>query len=1142
MNRRVATILGVMLIITGVALLSFLYTSGPTALVSVSVRGNPLTLDGSGPVTLTFDRPITSGRFLISGHSEADSEVYLANQKSAQKIFHAPGRFNNGSGELQANVAVPPVARCISGDPLNKLEKTCTDSDGGTNSLFFGNVESSLGELLASPIAVLTDTCTLQGDAVQSCRGFGCALNEGRCDGTQATTVTLQCPAGCADGVCTPEPRLGIESVTLKKQIPDTGIAKPAPDNKIHLRTSEEIQLQAIIRNSDFKPVQSPVPFTLKLRDATTGAITLQLNNLTHFITLAPGESGTFNVFPPLLMQDVASPTNEFFDIEMGTPSNLDTNPSPRSQSIAVVREPLPTGCGTGDEPGNNTLVRGMAFTQTHTANEGCCATAACTEFETSPRPGPTNTSMNSPIEAPFLFETLCQEGRIITDTVQCPFGCKQGACLANTCTPSANLCSTSNECCSGSRCARLAEGTIAIGPGTTIETTLTYKLPPPAATRSATFRAPMPSILIFGKDALGTPAVSGAQAQFGIRTTCSALDICTSNITVTATQNTEFKANVTIQYVANTTNDLASVVASLCPSYPCALDLSSSQGSNLTLTPVDFAETSQCTDGTPIGACSTTRPFSCTQNAALTPSCFTCGCPQGGKCQTNGMCTMPIDISSTLLTRKSTYLLNETIALTTAQDIESEKTARASYRGFIVEFTADPLLAPRDRIDTIQAQDLARAIETFSSASLPLRTAPAGTNIRVLDEQRKRLAASLGMMPQSLGDYTRIFNGVALDITEEQARQLLTHPDVRAIYPNYIRYLFATEDISSRPEDTQRIETFDTPLADYTGTGVRIAILDTGIDYTHPDFGGCTTKQFTTGTCSKFVDGFDFVSQTPDAIDTHGHGTHVASIAAGNGATPGVAPGARLAIYQIFLKDGSTNDAMILAGLERAMDPNSDGDYTDRADIISMSIGGPAGQSEDATTIAVRNAVSVGSVVTIAAGNNGAERTINSPGNSVEAITVGASCRASQLYSHTNCKTPAPRIATFSSLGPSFEHQKPDLVAPGVAICAAKSSFADTDALTCVDDAHVRLSGTSMATPYVAGAAALLLEAHPDWTPLQIKQALKSTAFDIGYSRTAQGTGIIDIPAALRETTPLPIAILRTVDPKIMPEQQSLQ
>jgi len=155
-------------------------------------------------------------------------------------------------------------------------------------------------------------------------------------------------------------------------------------------------------------------------------------------------------------------------------------------------------------------------------------------------------------------------------------------------------------------------------------------------------------------------------------------------------------------------------------------------------------------------------------------------------------------------------------------------------------------------------------------------------------------------------------------------------------------------------------------------------------------------------------------------------------------------------------------------------------------------------------------NAVDAGVVAVIAAGNSGPSNfTIDSPGTSRLAITVGASCMFHQVLVSSSCQeNDAPTIASFSSRGFSYLYDKPEVVAPGVEI---NSTVPSGSCDGCSSSLYNVFSGTSMATPHVAGTAALLLQQHPDWTPAEVKAALKNTATDQGLSRIIQGSGQID-------------------------------
>ncbi|MEV0429516.1 S8 family serine peptidase [Micromonospora sp. NPDC050495] len=260
-------------------------------------------------------------------------------------------------------------------------------------------------------------------------------------------------------------------------------------------------------------------------------------------------------------------------------------------------------------------------------------------------------------------------------------------------------------------------------------------------------------------------------------------------------------------------------------------------------------------------------------------------------------------------------------------------------------------------------------------------------------------------------------------------------------------------------------------------GTGVSVAVLDTGIDAQHPDLTG------------KVVASESFV-QGQTVADGHGHGTHVAAtIASTDGTYRGMAPGAGLLVGKVCGNDGSCSDSDVIAGMEWAA--------TDRdADIVSMSLSGEPTDGTDPLSQAVNTlTASTGTLFVIAAGNAGAPRTVGSPGAADAALTVAAVDKSGGF-------------AGFSSRGPRVgDHAlKPEIAAPGVAISAAKPG-----------GGHQSMSGTSMATPHVAGAAAILAQQHPDWSPAQLKAALIGTAKDDSYSVYQTGSGQLDVAAAIR-------------------------
>ncbi|MFA5059274.1 MAG: S8 family serine peptidase [Candidatus Omnitrophota bacterium] len=300
-----------------------------------------------------------------------------------------------------------------------------------------------------------------------------------------------------------------------------------------------------------------------------------------------------------------------------------------------------------------------------------------------------------------------------------------------------------------------------------------------------------------------------------------------------------------------------------------------------------------------------------------------------------------------------------------------------------------------------------------------------------------------------------------------------------------------------------------------FDGSGITVAVIDTGIDYTHADFGSCTIEQYQSGNCAKVAGG------NPGALDlTNGHGTHVASIVAGDGIAGdgqpirGVAPGATLYAY---IRGCSLS-------VEEIVDPNNDDNMEDHLDVVTASFTvGLFGDPDNYCSEAFDNAAEIGVVAVAAASNDYLYETIGNPASGRKVIAVGATFDDSHIWSD--------QMIDFSSKGPTMDGSvKPDVVAPGAIICAAKA--ANTVGWTpCIDGTHVSAWGTSMSAPHVAGMAALLLEQHPGWNPDQIKYAIRNSAIDLGYNVLTQGHGRVSAVAASQEPPPVIVKILKDVD-----------
>jgi serine protease AprX len=374
------------------------------------------------------------------------------------------------------------------------------------------------------------------------------------------------------------------------------------------------------------------------------------------------------------------------------------------------------------------------------------------------------------------------------------------------------------------------------------------------------------------------------------------------------------------------------------------------------------------------------------------------------------------------------------------------------------------------------------------------LRRSAAGSRhaVVVATDGSVSVAASrraIGAFPVSLR--LGIIDGFAARLTAGQARALARLPGVLRI-----------------DHDAEVRATMDAARADYgvdgarqayglTGAGVTVCILDTGADGTHEQLD------------SKTITWRDFIGTSTTPYDDHSHGTHVASIAVGDGQGGasaqrygGVAPDAALWAGKVLDAQGSGNESGIIAGIDWCAG-------SAEVDIISMSLGSvfPSDGSDNLSLAANRAVTTGGKVVTAAAGNGGdAPDTIAAPGAAPDVITVGASSAWSASAGSPN-QTNGIFLAYFSGRGGAATAQKPDIVAPGFNINAAN---ANTGA------GYVVHSGTSMATPFAAGSAALALQAAPGWSPLQLQGAMESTAEDFGPAGKDRdwGAGLIDVLA----------------------------
>ncbi|MCF2532377.1 S8 family peptidase [Yinghuangia soli] len=318
------------------------------------------------------------------------------------------------------------------------------------------------------------------------------------------------------------------------------------------------------------------------------------------------------------------------------------------------------------------------------------------------------------------------------------------------------------------------------------------------------------------------------------------------------------------------------------------------------------------------------------------------------------------------------------------------------------------------------------------------------------------------------------------------------TDPKARSLNPGVARVWLDGRVAASLDRSVPQVGAPAAWQAGFTGAGITTAVLDTGIDAAHPDLKDAVAEAV------------DFTGTSPSAADGHGHGTHVASIITGSGAASagqfkGVAPDTRLVVGKVLEDTGFGSESGIIAGMEWA---------AGKAKVVNMSLGGGPSDGTDPMSLAVNAlSASTGALFVIAAGNTPGSGTVSAPSTADAALSVGAVDADDQL-------------GWFSSRGPRYGDYavKPEITAPGVGIAAARA--AGTSLGEPIDDAYTRVGGTSMATPHVAGAAAILAQQHPDWTGTRIKEALTGSAKPTADLPVfAQGTGRLDVAAAVRGT-----------------------
>ncbi|MEY9990178.1 subtilisin family serine protease [Streptomyces sp. V4I8] len=307
---------------------------------------------------------------------------------------------------------------------------------------------------------------------------------------------------------------------------------------------------------------------------------------------------------------------------------------------------------------------------------------------------------------------------------------------------------------------------------------------------------------------------------------------------------------------------------------------------------------------------------------------------------------------------------------------------------------------------------------------------------------------------------FTKALNGYTATLSATEAKRLAADPAVASVEQNQRVHMDATQ--SSAPWGLDRIDQTSLPLSgtytypDTAGSGVTVYVIDTGVRITHQQISGRASY------------GYDAVDGDTTASDGNGHGTHVATTIAGT--TYGVAKKANIVAVRVLDNAGSGTTAGVVAGIDWVTNNHSG------PSVANMSLGGGASTALDT---AVRNSIASGVTYAIAAGNSSANASSYSPARVTEAITVGAT-------------TSSDARASYSNYGSVL-----DIFAPGSSITAGWYTS---------DTATNTISGTSMATPHVAGAAAVYLAGHTSATPAAVASALTGGATTNAV--TSPGTG----------------------------------
>lgn len=435
----------------------------------------------------------------------------------------------------------------------------------------------------------------------------------------------------------------------------------------------------------------------------------------------------------------------------------------------------------------------------------------------------------------------------------------------------------------------------------------------------------------------------------------------------------------------------------------------------------------------------------------------------------------------------------------------QNSRAEHKSDQKYIIEFHSEPLL----KTSEFQAYEALKSEQNLVKQQINVSASQALTQkAKYLVERKVDVLNTFqqtfikNALPSDISvsnRLMRVVNAIVVQGDEDKILALSKLPSVKRVTKSKPVRKFLAESVPMIKAD--KVWERKGPRGNnLTGKGIVVAVIDSGVDYNHNDLGGCI------GNGCKVIGGYDFVDSDADPMDVDGHGTHVAGIVAANGGVVGVAPDASILAVRVLDSEGNGFNTQTVEGIEYAVDPDGDPSTDDGADIINLSLGGP-GDADDIVSSAVDAATAAGVVVVAAAGNNGSYYDIgkHSPASARTAITVGSVDKQNN-------------ISDFSSKGPvlNSDYIKPEVVAPGTGIYSLQTN-----------NRYEEMSGTSMASPHVAGAAALLLQARPALQPEQMKSILMSSATNISDDIFASGYGLVDVQNALTNVVSMSTAPL---------------